>query len=45
VRGKALDLVKARCPSVGECQDMEAGVGELMSKGKENGIRRFLEGK
>ena len=25
--GEALGLVKAQCPSVGECQDREAGVG------------------
>jgi hypothetical protein len=30
--GKALGLVKARCPSVGECQDREAGVGGLVKR-------------
>jgi hypothetical protein len=30
MRGEALGLVKALCPSVGECQDRKAGVGELM---------------
>jgi hypothetical protein len=34
MRGEALGLVKARCPSVGECQDREAGVGGLVSKGR-----------
>jgi hypothetical protein len=34
MRGEALGLVKARCPSVGECQDREAGVGGLGSKGR-----------
>jgi hypothetical protein len=28
-RGEALGPVTARCPSVGECQDREAGVGGL----------------
>jgi hypothetical protein len=27
--GEALGPVKAQCPSVGECQDQEAGVGGL----------------
>jgi hypothetical protein len=30
--GEALGPVKARCPSVGECQDKEAGVCGLMSR-------------
>jgi hypothetical protein len=25
------------CPSVGECQGQEAGVGELVSRGREDG--------
>ena len=33
MRGEALGPVKARCTSVGECQDREAGVGELVSRG------------
>jgi hypothetical protein len=32
--GEALGPVKARCPTVGECQDEEAGVGELVRKGR-----------
>ena len=38
--GEALGPVKARCPSVGECQEREVGVGELV-----NEIGRFSEGK
>jgi hypothetical protein len=34
VRGEALDPVKALCPSVGKCQDSEAEVGGLVSRGK-----------
>jgi hypothetical protein len=34
VRGEALGLVKAQCPSVGECQDQEAGVGGLVRGGR-----------
>ena len=41
--GEALGPVKALCPSIGECQDQESGVGELGSKGR--GVDRgFLEG-
>ena len=32
---------KARCPSVGECQDSEAGVGGLLSRGSEDRIGVF----
>jgi hypothetical protein len=39
--GKAVGPEKARCPSVGECQDREAGVGGLVSMGRENGIGVF----
>jgi hypothetical protein len=34
VGGEALGSVKVLCPSVGECQDREAGVGRLVSRGK-----------
>jgi hypothetical protein len=34
MRGEALGPVKALCPSVGECQDQEAEVGGLMSRGR-----------
>ena len=35
---KALGPVKARCPSVGECQDREAVVGGLVGRGRRDGI-------
>jgi hypothetical protein len=38
--GEALGPVKVLCPSEGECQGQEAGVGGLVNKG-----RRFLEEK
>jgi hypothetical protein len=41
----SLDLMKARCPSVGECQDREAGVGGLVNRGRGDGILGFSEGK
>jgi hypothetical protein len=41
VRREALGPVKARCPSVGECQDREAGVGGLVNRGRGNGIGGF----
>ena len=43
--GEALGSEKARCPSIGECQDREVGVGALMSRGKEVQVRGFSEGK
>jgi hypothetical protein len=43
--GEALGSEKARCPSVGECLDREAGLGELVRMGKGNGIGEVLEGK
>ena len=33
--------VKGQCPSVGECQDREAGVGRLVSRKRGNGIGNF----
>ena len=44
VGGEALGPVKARCPSVGECQDREAGVGGLVSRGRVNEIEGFRRG-
>jgi hypothetical protein len=41
MRGEALGLVKALCPSVGECQDKEAGVGGLVSRGRGDGMGGF----
>jgi hypothetical protein len=40
--GEALGPVKALCPSVGECQDREAGVGGLVNRG--DGIGGFRKG-
>jgi hypothetical protein len=37
--------MKAGCPIVEEYQDREAGVGGLVSRGREDGIRGFSEGK
>ena len=45
MRGEALGLVKALCPSVGECQDREAGGGGLVTRGGERiGIGGFQRG-
>jgi hypothetical protein len=50
MRGKALGPVKARCPSVEECQGMEARVGGSggknlnRSRGRRDGIGSFLWG-
>ena len=38
MRGEALGPVKARCPSVGECQDTEEGMGGLVSRRRGDGI-------
>jgi hypothetical protein len=43
--GEALDPVKALCSSVGECQDREVGVGEMVSRGRGDGIGDFQRGK
>jgi len=42
---EALGSVKVLCPSVGECQGQESGVGGLGSRGRLGGKRRFSEGK
>jgi hypothetical protein len=34
---EALGPVKVICPSIGECQDHEAGVDVLVSMGRERG--------
>jgi hypothetical protein len=36
---EALGLVKVLCPSIGECQGQEVGVGGLGSRGKEGIFR------
>jgi hypothetical protein len=41
IGGEALGPVNARCPSVGECQDQEAGVGGLVSRGRGDVIGGF----
>jgi hypothetical protein len=42
---EGLGPMKARCPSVGEYQDQEAGVGELVSReGSGEGIGDSLRG-
>ena len=44
--GEFLGPVKVLCPSIGECQGQEAGVGGLGSRvGCRGGDRRFSEGK
>jgi hypothetical protein len=45
MRGEVLGLVKVWCSSVGECHDREAGVGGWVSRGRGDGIVRFLEEK
>ena len=44
--GEALGTAKIICPSTGECQGHESGVGGLMSKEEGGGGsgREFLEG-
>jgi hypothetical protein len=42
--GEALGLVKVICPSIGDCQDQEAGMGGLVSRGRGGRHRGFLRG-
>jgi hypothetical protein len=42
--GEALFPVKVLCPSIGECQGQEAGVGGLVSRGRGEGIVGFRRG-
>ena len=42
--GEALGPVKALCPSVGEGQGQEAGVDELVSRGRGEGMGVFRDG-
>ena len=42
--GEALGLVKVLCPSVGECQGHEVGLGGLVSRGRGDGVRGFFGG-
>ena len=41
---EASDLAKILCPSIGECQGQEVGVGGLGSRGKGEGIGDFWRG-
>ena len=43
--GEAFCLVKIICPSTGECQGQEGGVGALGSRGRWGTDRGFSEGK
>jgi hypothetical protein len=43
--GEALGLLKVLCPSIGECQGQEAGVGGLGSRGRGGGDKGYLERK
>jgi hypothetical protein len=36
--GEALGPVKVLCPSIGECQGQEVGVGGLVSRGRREDI-------
>jgi hypothetical protein len=42
--GETLGPEKAICPSVRESQDRKLGAGELVSRGRGNGIRDFQGG-
>jgi hypothetical protein len=42
--GEAIGPMKIICPSIGDCQGQEAGVGRLVSRGRA-GCRGFSEGK
>ena len=42
--GEALGPVKVLCPSIGECQGQEAGVGGLVSSGRGEGMGDFRRG-
>jgi hypothetical protein len=41
---EALGLVKVLCPSIGECQGQEAGVGGVGSRGRRVEIGDFQRG-
>jgi hypothetical protein len=42
---RPLGIANFICPSTGECQGQEAGVGGLGSRGRSEGDRGFSEGK
>jgi hypothetical protein len=39
--GESFGSVKVLCPSIGECQGQEAGVGGLVSRGRREGMGVF----
>ena len=43
--GEAFGPVNVLCPSIGECQGQEEGVGELVSRGRGEGKWGFSEGR
>ena len=46
INGKRnLDFVKVLCPSIGECQGQEVGMGGLIGREMGEGRVDFLEGK
>jgi hypothetical protein len=45
VGGEAVGPVKVICPSIGECQDQEVGVGGLMNRVRGERIGGFWEEK
>ena len=45
MRGETLGPVKAQCPSVGDCQDREVGVGGLVIRRRGMGMGGRSEGK
>lgn len=44
MRGEAPGPERSQCPSVRECQDREARVGRLVSRGRRDGIGGFWRG-
>jgi hypothetical protein len=42
--GEALGPVTVLCPSIGNCQGQEVGVGGLVSRGEGKGIGSFWRG-
>jgi hypothetical protein len=45
MRGEVLGLVKILCPSTGECQGQEVGVGCVGEQGEGGGYKGFSERK
>jgi hypothetical protein len=38
--GETFGTVKILCPSIGECEGQEVGIGGLVSRGSQEGIQR-----